>query len=225
MSTIIADELEVGYGELPVCPPVSFAAGPGETLAVVGANGVGKSTLLRTVMGLLEPLAGTVEVLGGAADPRDGAFRAAVSADLGDDAFFPGLNVTEHLLLVAHGHGVADPDGVVGDLLAELDLEHRATALPAALSSGQRRRVLLAAALARPREVLVLDEPEQRLDAGMRTRLAERLVAERAQGTTILLASHDADLVARCATGAVVVSEHTVHHTDGAGGAAAIRAL
>jgi hypothetical protein len=91
---------------------------------------------------------------------------------MGDDAFFPALTVREHLQLTAYGHGVAEPDERVEGLLAEFGLTGRADALPSALSSGQRRRLVLAAALARPRSLLVLDEPEQRLDAGMRRRLA-----------------------------------------------------
>ncbi|MDD9206194.1 ATP-binding cassette domain-containing protein [Georgenia sp. 10Sc9-8] len=174
---VSARELSVGYAGVQVCPPVSLALRAGQVLAVVGANGTGKSTL-RTVVGALEPLGGQVTVLGERPDPRDQGFRAAVAAELGDDAVFPALTVAEHLLLTAYGHGLTDAQEVVDGLLAELTLERHRNVLPHALSSGQRRRLLLASVLARPREVLVLDEPEQRLDAGMRTRLGERLRAE-----------------------------------------------
>lgn len=217
--------LSVGYGQEPVCAPVDLTLAPGEAVGVIGANGTGKSTVLRTVLGLQEPLGGRVELLGAPPDPRTGDQRAAVAAVLGDDAFFPALTVTEHLLLTALGHRVPDARDLVTDLVADFGLDDRADALPSALSSGQRRRVLLAAAFVRPRSLLVLDEPEQRLDAGMRNRLAEMLVEERAEGGAVLVASHDPVLVERAATRVLLLDADGVHEFDPAAGAAAIAAL
>lgn len=200
-----AVSLEVGYDH-PVCPPITAAVRPGQVLAVVGANGSGKSTVLRTVVGVLEPLGGQLQVLGAAVDDRSAQVRAALAVDLGDDAFFPALTVREHLLLTCYGHAVPDPDEVVEHLLEEFALTERAQALPSALSSGQRRRLLLSAALARPRSLLVLDEPEQRLDAGMRRSLAQRLVEERDGGGAALIATHDPQVVLTAATCALVIS-------------------
>lgn len=220
-----AHDLQVGYAEYPVCPPVSLTVAPGQAVAVIGANGTGKSTFLRTALGLQPAIDGTAELLGARPDPRTGETRAAVASVLGDDAFFPALTVREHLLLTALGHRVPDAREVVADLIEEFGLTDRADALPDALSSGQRRRLLLAAAFARPRSLLVLDEPEQRLDAGMRNRLADRLVDERDQGGAVLLASHDPLLVERAATNVVLLADDGVHHLDPAAGAAAIAAL
>jgi ABC-type multidrug transport system ATPase subunit len=215
--------LEVGYG-LPVCAPITLELSAGECVAVLGPNGSGKSTFLLSVVGLRPPLGGSLEVLGGAVDERAASFRAAVSSAMGDDAFFPALTVREHVQLTAHGHGVAEPDELVEGLLTEFGLTGRADALPSALSSGQRRRLLLAAALARPRS-LVLDEPEQRLDAGMRRRLAHRLVEECAGGGAVLLACHDAELVAAAATSALLLTEAAAEVVSAADGAAALSGL
>jgi len=200
-----ADAVGIGYAE-PVCPPVTFRLRPGEVLAVVGANGSGKSTLLRTAVGLLPALGGRLAVLGADPDGRSARFRTAVAADLGDDAFFPALTVREHLLLTCYGHGVPQPAAVVTDLVEGFGLAEAVHALPSALSSGQRRRVLLASVFARPRALMILDEPEQRLDAGMRRALAQRLVAERERGGAVLLATHDPTLVRDAATSAVVLT-------------------
>ncbi len=202
-----ARDLQVGYGAAPVCAPVSFTLSSGRALALVGANGSGKSTVLKTVIGLLDPVGGSVEVLGRPVDERDVRFRREVSAVLDDDAYFPALTAAEHLYLTARGHGVLGAQDEVTTLLAEFGLADHARATPVSLSSGQRRRLLLAAGFARPRSLLVLDEPEQRLDQAMRARLAARLRAEREAGGAVLLATHDPDLVAAVCTQAVLVGD------------------
>ncbi|MDM7831697.1 ABC transporter ATP-binding protein [Cellulomonas edaphi] len=202
-----AQDLLVGYGGAPVCAPVTFTLGPGKAVALVGANGSGKSTVLRAVIGLLEPTSGKLQVLGDEVDERDVSFRRQVASVLDDDAYFPALTVHEHLYLTARGHGVLGADALVGELLEEFGLTEHARSLPVALSSGQRRRLLLAAGFVRPRSLLVLDEPEQRLDRAMRDRLAARLVAEKRAGGSVLLATHDPDLVTAVADRAVHVAD------------------
>ena len=215
---LLIDGLQVGYG-LPVCPPVTVNVEPGTVVAVVGANGSGKSTLLRTVVGLLPPLKGRLELLGKAIDDRSRVFRADLAVELGDDAFFPTLTVREHLRLVCFGHGVQDAGAVTEALLEDFGLSERSEALPAALSSGQRRRLLLAAVFARPRRLLILDEPEQRLDSSMRDDLTQRLVEEREAGGAVLMATHDPQLVRGAATSVVVISDHDVRVLDADAGA------
>ncbi|ADG75193.1 ABC transporter related protein [Cellulomonas flavigena DSM 20109] len=200
-------DLQVGYGGAAVCAPVAFTLDAGGAIALVGANGSGKSTVLKTVLGLLEPVGGSVEVLGHPVDEREARFRREVSSVLDDDAYFPALTVAEHLYLTARGHGVLGARDEVTDLLDEFGLADHARATPVSLSSGQRRRLLLAAGFARPRSLLVLDEPEQRLDQRMRARLADRLRAEREAGGAVLLATHDPELVAAVCTHAVHVAD------------------
>jgi ABC-type multidrug transport system ATPase subunit len=218
---LLIDGLQVGYG-LPVCPPVTVNVGPGTVVAVIGANGSGKSTLLRTVVGLLPPLKGRLELFGKAIDDRSRVFRADVAVELGDDAFFPTLTVREHLMLICFGHGVEDSDAVTEALLEDFGLTERSEALPAALSSGQRRRLLLAGVFARPRRLLILDEPEQRLDSSMRDDLTQRLVEEREAGGAVLMATHDPQMVRGAATSVVVISDHDVRVLDADAGAGVI---
>lgn len=213
----------MGYGAAPVCAPVSFTLRPGKALALVGPNGSGKSTVLRAVLGLLAPMGGTVTVLGAPVDERSADFRRAVASVLDDDAWFPALTVGEHLDLVARGHGVTDADAVVDELLDDFGLWEEAVSLPTALSSGQRRRLLLASAFARPRALLVLDEPEQRLDTSMKESLTERLLAEKAAGVAVLMATHDADLVSAVADRAVLVGEQESPVLSPAQAVAAVR--
>lgn len=221
-SLLEVTDLEVGYG-LPVCPPISVEVRPGDVVAVIGANGSGKSTLLRTVVGLLTPLGGTMRMLGSDLDERSATFRAAVASELGDEAFFPSLTVREHLVLTCYGHGVDDPNGVTDYQLDVFGLTERADALPSALSSGQRRRLALAAAFARPRSLMILDEPEQRLDATIRDALGDWLVEERGDGGGVLMATHDPVLLAKAATKVLAISESEVRVVDPGRGAEIIR--
>jgi ABC-2 type transport system ATP-binding protein len=190
--------LTKGYGNEPVVQGIDLAVRAGRAVAVTGPNGAGKSTLLACVVGAEAADAGAV-LLDGAPLRDSAASRAAVAALLDDLAFFPDLSVVEHLRLLAWSHGAPDPDRTVDDLLRELGLDVVRDHLPAALSSGQAHRLGLATCLVRPRRLLVLDEPEARLDAAGQRWLAGRLVAEKASGTGVLFASHSPSLVAEVA--------------------------
>ncbi|WP_394620492.1 ATP-binding cassette domain-containing protein [Lentzea sp. JNUCC 0626] len=181
-----------GYGGVPVFAGLSFVAGPGEAVAVVGANGSGKSTLLRCLVGAEVLDTGTVLFRGEELDESSAAFRSAVASLLDDADYFPDVSVVEHLRLLAWLHGSSED---VEGLLVELGLEAVADQLPPTLSSGQRHRLGLASCFVRPRSVLVLDEPEQRLDVAGRAWLRDRLLAEKAAGVAVVFASHEVSLV------------------------------
>jgi heme ABC exporter ATP-binding subunit CcmA len=189
------DQVTRRFGEYVVLDEVSFELAEGGGLALVGPNGCGKTTLLRCVVGADHPDEGRVTLDGFPMAETDPVTRAALACVLDDIEFFPDLSVLEHLDLLARAHGVAAENDEVATVLAELDLTGAADQLPVTLSSGQRRRLALASCLVRPRRLLVLDEPEQRLDVAGRDWLAARLRAEREAGVAILLASHDPDLV------------------------------
>ncbi|MDX8054237.1 ABC transporter ATP-binding protein [Lentzea sp. BCCO 10_0798] len=180
------------YGGVPVFANLSFTVGPGEAVAVVGANGSGKSTLLRCLVGAEALDSGSVLLGGAEMDESSGAVRSAVASLLDDADYFPDVSVVEHLRLLAWLHGSSSD---VLAVLAEVGLTSVADQLPPTLSSGQRHRLGMASCFVRPRSVLVLDEPEQRLDAAGRTWLRSRLLAEKAAGVAVVFASHDHELV------------------------------
>jgi ABC-2 type transport system ATP-binding protein len=185
--------LSRSFGDLVVFDDVSFEVDAGQAVCVVGPNGAGKTTLLRCVVGADRPDRGEVRLDGRRFAETDPWARAMIASALDDIDFFPDLSVAEHLELLAFAHGA--PVDQVDDVLADLDLDSARDQLPVTLSSGQRRRLALASCFVRPRRLLVLDEPEQRLDTDGRVWLADRLRAEKAAGTAVLLASHDPDLV------------------------------
>ena len=172
----------------------------GEAIALTGRNGAGKSTLLRCLIGADRPDDGNVQVCGNPMSETSPEIRRDVATVIDDLDFFPDLSVVEHLDLLARAHGVADPDELVDEVLEEVQLVPQSGQLPGTLSSGQRRRLALATAFVRPRKLLILDEPEQRLDSEGLTWLSQRLKSERQKGLAIVFASHEPELVDSVAT-------------------------
>lgn len=218
-----AEKLQAGYGSRAVCGLVSFSLHSAQALALVGPNGAGKSTVVKTVVGQLEAVSGTTLINGAAVDDRALDFRRQVAVVFDDDAFFPALTVEEHLAIVAAGHGAQDVEEVLATELEFFGLSAQAKSRPYNLSSGQRRRMLLAAGFVRPRSLLVLDEPEQRLDTSMRHRLATRLREEVDAGLALLLVTHDPAFLATVATKALFIAD-TVRPMTPHAAAAAIAA-
>lgn len=134
--------------------------------------------------------------------------RVAVVGDV--LSCYPDLTVRQHLELVAIGHGVPDAGARVEAALEGQSLTDHGDARPGALSSGQLQAMLLAAALLRPRDLLVLDEPEQRLDPGARRRLGELLRAEGERGTAVLFATHHSELACEVADRVLVLEDGAV---------------
>lgn len=191
------------FGDIDVLKDVDLEVLEGQAVALIGPNGSGKSTALRCITGTDKPTSGTIELDGSPLDEGSPAVRRDVAVVMDDLDFFPDLSVIEHLDLLARAHRVDDPETLVDSVVADVGLEVQAPQLPGTLSSGQRRRLALASAFVRPRRLLILDEPEQRLDAAGLVWLAERLNAEKAEGLGILLVSHDATLVEAVADGVV----------------------
>jgi ABC-2 type transport system ATP-binding protein len=114
--------------------------------------------------------------------------------------WYPGLTAREHAELVCRAHG-QDPEAAgIDDALARFGLTTHRDAIPASLSSGQKQRLTLALALLRPSSLLILDEPEQRLDRDGRALVAELLTDYLKTGGSILMASHDDDFAAASGT-------------------------
>lgn len=185
------------FGDRTILDGVDLDVLAGEAVGVVGPNGSGKSTLLRCIVGADEANGGSATLGGRPLDERVPEIRRDLAVVMDDIDFFPDLSVVEHLDLVARAHAQPDAEEIVNAVLGEVGLMEVSGQLPSTLSSGQRRRLALASAFVRPRRLLVLDEPEQRLDVDGVRWLGDKLLAEKAAGRAILLVSHDADLVAQ----------------------------
>jgi ABC-type multidrug transport system ATPase subunit len=193
-------KLKKAYGPTTIVSDFSLEVWPGEAVALTGRNGAGKSTILRCLVGADKIDEGTIEVCGEPMRESNPLIRRDLATVIDDLDFFPDLSVVEHLDLLARAHGLPDADTAVDEVLHEVQLVPQSGQLPGTLSSGQRRRLALATAFVRPRKLLILDEPEQRLDVEGIAWLADRLVAERQNGLAIVMASHEPVLVEKVAT-------------------------
>ena len=160
----------------------------GSFVAIVGASGVGKSTLLRVLIGLARASAGAVAV------STRSAARQPVALVFQDSRLLPWRRVIDNVAFGLEGQGLAKAErrGRALEALRIVGLEELAQRWPHQLSGGQRQRVALARALAVEPEVLLMDEPFSALDALTREGLQDELVRIReVTGKTILFVTHD----------------------------------
>ncbi|MDO5286882.1 MAG: ABC transporter ATP-binding protein [Actinomycetia bacterium] len=204
-SVLKVSKMTKSYGPVPIVRDFSLEVWSGEAVALTGRNGAGKSTILRCLVGADRPDEGTIEICGNPLRESNPQVRRDLATVIDDLDFFPDLSVVEHLDLLARAHGLPDSDDAVDEVLHEVQLVPQSGQLPGTLSSGQRRRLALATAFVRPRRLLVLDEPEQRLDVEGVEWLAQRLSRERDEGLAIVMASHEPRLVEAVATKTVRV--------------------
>ena len=211
---LVTEGLGRSYGRLAALEELSLTLEPGECVALIGANGSGKSTAVRLIAGLLTPSRGTVRICGcdPYREPEAEAARAAVAVVPDAPLLYEDLSVHQHLELVAMAHGVDDGaiDGRIEGLLDRLGLGARGRYLPRELSRGMRQKTQLACALIRPAALLVLDEPVVGLDPPSQALLRELLLAAKGDGVAVLMTTHQLRFADGVADRGVVLEEGRV---------------
>jgi heme ABC exporter ATP-binding subunit CcmA len=190
-------------GRFPALAGVDLDVQAGEVVLLSGGNGAGKTTLLRLLAGLLPLHQGEGEVLGTdlTVDRRSHRRRLAL---VGPETFcYDDLTVAENLRFASRASGSTVE--AAHDALVALDLERLADIRHGKLSTGQRRRLALAIGLARKPDLLLLDEPHAGLDAPGRAYLGSVLEHAAANGVSVVLASHELELVRPVADREVVL--------------------
>lgn len=184
---VVVDSLSKRFGRLEVLKGVSAAFEPGKVTAVVGPNASGKTTLMKSVLGLVIPDAGRVTIDG--VDVRsDPSVRRQVGYMPQEPRFPVNLKVSELFALVQDLRGER-PAGL-GDLVELFELERHLEKPVRSLSGGTRQKASAVLTFLFAPRVLLLDEPSAGLDPVASSRLKDRVLAERAAGTTVLLTSH-----------------------------------
>jgi sodium transport system ATP-binding protein len=181
---------DAGRGMVRAVDDLSFTAQPGEVYGLLGPNGAGKTTTLRMLCTLTRPDSGSIEVAGVDAIAEPTAARGKL-AYVPAEAGLPGrLTPREVVTLFARVQGVASPGARAVDLLRDLGALPFADSPCASLSTGQKRRVVLARALVHDPPVLLLDEPTDGLDVAGRREVLGLLRRLAAAGHAVVLSSH-----------------------------------
>ncbi|WP_243842103.1 ABC transporter ATP-binding protein [Microbacterium hydrocarbonoxydans] len=212
---IRARGLTVHRGRTEILHGIDLDIRPGTLTAIVGANGAGKTTLIQALGGVVPPPRRQVAVDGidpGSASPRE------LSSRIGFVFQNPEHQFIAHTVFDELAHGLrlrrtpdAEIEARVGEMLDRFGLAHKAGVHPFLLSGGEKRRLSVGTALiSRPR-VLALDEPTFGQDRARAAELLDLLESLRAEGTTVVVVTHDLQLVAEHATHTVILAGGRVH--------------
>jgi ABC-2 type transport system ATP-binding protein len=173
--------------------PTNVELATADCVVLRGPNGSGKTTLLRILAGTMSPSEGEATLDDLLVDERDDSTRTAIAGLIGAPATYRDLTLADHLVLIdsTWGHGGARAVARSDEILELLEIDHLAERFPHELSSGQQQLFHLSMVLVRPSSILILDEPEQRLDPDKRALLTRILSDRKADGSGLLIACHD----------------------------------
>lgn len=208
-SRIDVQGVTVTLGGRDVLRDVSLTVREGELVALMGRNGSGKTTLLRTMLGFERPRRGRILIDG---KDRSGRDPAELGGDLGyvsqrPDTMLFHEHIADELRYSMRLRGV---EGPIEPWLERFGLTGMGDRHPRDLSGGERERAALATILIGEPRVLLLDEPTRGMDAMRKLELMHILVQLRASGATVVLATHDVELVAQAATRVVLLGDREV---------------
>jgi iron complex transport system ATP-binding protein len=219
MTTLLQiTDLRSGYGKKEIVHGVSFSVPQGRLCCVIGANGCGKTTVLKSMLGLLTPISGTVMVRGIETHSMSVQERAR------HFAYIPQLHVPPFPFTVADvvilgrtpyignvAGDVSETDKMIAySALKQLAIEHLTDRVYTELSGGQQQLVLIARALAQQPDVLVMDEPTASLDFGNQQLVLTRLRELTSSGMAILMVTHDPDHALFCADMVIVMEDGVI---------------
>ncbi len=203
---------------------VTFALPPGSFTWLLGPSGAGKSSVLRLMHLALRPTRGEVEVLGlrTARAPRAALppIRRRIGVVFQDFRLLPYLSVFDNVALPLRlaGRPEASLKADVTEMLRWVGLQAKALALPPELSGGEQQRVAIARAVIHRPDLLLADEPTGNLDSRQARRLLALLREMNRLGTTVVVATHDDELVARFPAPSLLLHEGRLHDPDNARG-------
>jgi ABC-2 type transport system ATP-binding protein len=217
MGEISIEALTKNYDALVALNNVSLTVGPGEIVGLIGPNGAGKSTLMKIVVGILRPTSGRVRVSGHDVVLEPEAAKRLVGYVPENPSLYTALTVSEFLRFVGKIRGVRDEDLEVktSESLKTFSLLDKADSLVGSLSKGMKQKVALIAATLHDPDVLILDEPLTALDPKTQAFVHGWISSQGREGKTVLLSTHNLEIVQDYASKIVIIDRGTVVATGG----------
>lgn len=197
--TLEIKQLSAGYGKQEVVKDLSFSIQAGEICGLIGLNGAGKSTTIKTIVGLLPPLSGDIEIQKISKKQHEEKYRKCIAYIPETPILYDGLTLREHLEITAKAYH-QDTQNCMGkalELVDEFQLTSHLDWFPSYFSKGMKQKVLLICALMVDVPVLIVDEPFLGLDPlGIKTLICH-LKEKQKQGVAILISTHVLDTAQR----------------------------
>jgi branched-chain amino acid transport system ATP-binding protein len=209
-------DLAAGYGRIPILGGLSFTVAPGEFIGVLGHNGMGKTTLLRALMGYIPATAGRV-MLEGADITRAEPYRRA-RAGIGyvpqGREIFPGLSVRDNLRMGAVAHP-KDEAAAIGSVLEIFPRLKRLIDRPGeALSGGEQQLLAMARCLVGGPRLVLLDEPTEGIQPSIIDEIVDTLLSLRSRGgLTMILVEQNLDFIAALSERVLIIQKGTIVHS------------
>ncbi len=205
------------YGDLTALDNLNLNVAQGAVFGFIGPNGAGKTTTMRILTTLLKPTAGEARIAGHSIKNDPAGVRRAIGYMPDFFGVYEDMKVWEYLDFFAACYDIpsASRNGMVDDLLALVDLNHKKEAFVESLSRGMKQRLCLARTLAHDPQVLILDEPASGLDPRARIEMRELLRELQKMGKTIFFSSHILSEVADiCTSIGIIEAGRLVAHGD-----------
>jgi branched-chain amino acid transport system ATP-binding protein len=214
------EDVHAGYGHVAAVDGVSLRVDDGELVALVGANGAGKSSVLRTISGLLKPTRGSISFLGRRIDSLapPAIVRLGISHCPEARQIWPEMSVEENLLMGAFTR--RDPDGIAQSLAHMYErfprLEERRAQYAGTLSGGEQQMLAIGRALMSKPRLVLFDEPSLGLSPLLVAELSQTIRAINEQGVTVLLVEQNVNMALSLASRAYVLLTGKVAIADSA---------
>jgi len=213
------DNLQSGYGSIPILAGLSLAAADDEFVGILGHNGMGKTTLLRTLIGILPATGGRIVFDGQDVTraPAHRRARAGMSYVPQGRGIFPGLTARENLLFASAAVG-ARPDGQLEEVLDEIPrLKDYLDRPGGALSGGEQQLLALARALVQRPRIVLLDEPTEGIQPSIIEEIVDRLKAlKKRRGLTVVLVEQNVDVIRALSDRVLLIQKGTIVREFGA---------
>lgn len=203
-NAIEVERLHKQYGQIEAIKDLTLEVRPGEILGLLGANGAGKTSLIRVLIGATRPTAGSARVLGLDPSTQPYQLRRHIGYMPQLPALYEDLSARDNIRFFARAHQLDGLEARVDDVLAFTDLQKRQHHPVYTFSGGMKQRVSLACALVHQPRLLLLDEPTAGVDPRLRESFWRHFRELAAQGVTMLVSTHQMDEVTHCDRAAVM---------------------